>query len=245
MTTKAELTLERLQWLCRNDLKFLCKNVLQMIDWEDSLHGQLEQELKAPEDTKLILLPRNHLKSSIISVGYTIQSILNNFNIRVLLTNAVWEFSRKLLGQITGFLTNKSVLPELFGAFDGPNGRFTQDSITVAQRDSGLVKDPTITTAGLESALTGTRYDLIIHDDLVDPTNIGTMDQIKKVINFYNQSRDLVDRKTKIIVVGTRWHQSDLYGHLIENQMTSFNGKKIAPEERVRWREWLGVHNAL
>ena len=34
-----------LQERCRTDLKFLCKNVLGMVDWEDSLHGDLVREL--------------------------------------------------------------------------------------------------------------------------------------------------------------------------------------------------------
>jgi len=227
--------LEHIQHLCKTDLKWLCKNVLGMVDWEDGLHGELAKELAAPEDN-LILLPRNHLKTNIVSVAYPIQRLLIDNNIRILITNAVWEFSRKVLSQIVGLLTTKSALPQIFGAFDGPGSRFTQDHITIAQRTSSIVKDPTITTAGLESALTGTRYDLIIHDDLVDPTNIGTGDQIKKVINYYSQSRDLIDRNTKIIVVGTRWHQSDLYGHLIENQMNYFNGQPVTAEQRHTWR---------
>lgn len=83
--------LAALQAACRNDLKFLCKNVLGMSDWEDSLHGDLARQLLTPASRKLFLMPRGHLKSSVITVGWAIQQVLIDPNIRILITNAVWD----------------------------------------------------------------------------------------------------------------------------------------------------------
>lgn len=231
--------LKTLRQRCRTDLKFLAKNICGMDAWEDSLHNDLAAFLERPTDKKLILVPRGHLKSSIVTVVWAIQQILKNPNVRILITNAVWDLSRKFLREITGLLTTKSLLPEIFGAFDGPGSKFTQDEITISQRTSGTTKEATITTAGVETSLTGGHYDIIIHDDLVEENNIGTKEQIQKIIRFYQNSLDLIDPGGQILVVGTRWAMGDLYGTLIETQMDSLNGQPVSPEQRVLWRTLL------
>lgn len=224
---------------CEGDLRFLCKYILGMADWYDPLHNDLERILKLPNPQKLILMPRGHLKSSVVTVGWVIQQILKNPNIRILLTNAVWQRTREFLGQIQGLLTDKSILSTIYGSFDGPGSKFTQDEITIAQRTIGTVKEPTITTAGVETALTGGHYDIIMHDDLVEENNIGTKEQIQKIIRFYQNSLDLLDPGGKLIVIGTRWAMGDLYGHIIENEMGTINGKPIEAENRIKWREYI------
>lgn len=228
-----------LQDKCKTDLKYLCKNVLGMDSWQNGLHDELAAFLEEPTDRKLILVPRGHFKSSIVTVGWSIQQILRDPNVRILITNAVWDLSRKFLREISGLLTDKSLLPEIFGRFDGPGSKFTQDEITVSQRTRGTIKEATITTAGVETALTGGHYDIILHDDLVEENNIGTKEQIQKIIRFYQNSLDLLDPGGKILVVGTRWAMGDLYGTLIETEMDSLNGKLVPPEMRTQWRDLL------
>lgn len=231
--------LSSLKRKCQTDLRFLCKKVLGMNDWDEILHGDLVKELNLPTKNKLLLIPRGHLKSSIVTVGWTIQQILIDPNIRIYITNAVWDLSRNFLREISGLLTDKSPLPDIFGAFNGKGSRFTEDAITIAQRTIGTVKEPTIMTGGVEKAVTGMHFDIIIHDDLVEENNIGTPEQIKKVIRFRQNCLDLLDPGGLEIIIGTRWAMGDLYGFLIENEMTSLNGKEIKPEQRAKWREML------
>lgn len=230
----------RLQDLCKTDLRFLCKTMLKMTFWEDSLHNDLVRELNLPDTKKLLLMPRGHLKSTIVTVGWSIQRILIDFNTRILITNAVWDMAKRFLREISGLLTTKSDLSDLFGQFDGVGSKFTQDEFTIAQRTSGVVKEPTVATAGVETSLTGGHYDIIIHDDLVEENNVNTPEQIKKVIRFYQNSLDLLDPGGIMIIIGTRWAMTDLYGHLIESEMTSLNGRALSPMNRVKWRQVLG-----
>lgn len=208
--------------------------------WYDPLHGEMARFLKESGSSKLILVPRGHLKTSIVTVGYTIQTMLNNPNCRILVMNAVWDFSRKILDQIKGYLTTKSVLPDLFGQFDGRGSSWTTDAITIAQRESGTPKEHTIETAGVESSLTGNHYDYIVLDDLVVRENVGTRDQLEKVVTRYKDCLDLLDPGGKITVVGTRWHTDDLYGRLLRDEAKSLNFKPINTEiERTEWRKLL------
>lgn len=231
---------EALKMACKTDLRFLCKEVLGMKDWEDNLHGGLAEELEQPESRKLFLMPRGHLKSSIITVGWGLQQVLRDPNIRVLITNAVWDKARAFLNQISGYMTDKSALPQIFGAFQTPNMRWTRDEIEISQKTLRTIKEPTISTAGLEKSLTGYHYDLIIHDDLVDKENVTTKEQIEKVKSFYRNSLPLLDPGGRIVVIGTRWVIGDLYQELIETQATSINGRKIETvDDRLNWRSYI------
>jgi len=231
--------LHALKKRCQTDLRFLCKTILGMKDWDDSLHGDLVRELNLPDRNKLLLIPRGHLKSSIVTVGWSIQQVLINPNTRILLTNAVWDLSRKFLREITGLLQDKSPLSDIFGQFNGKGSKFTEDEITISQRTIGTVKEPTIQTGGVEKAVTGAHFDIIIHDDLVEENNIGTPEQIQKIIRFRQNCLDLLDPGGIELIIGTRWAMGDLYGFLIENEMTSLNGKPVSPIQRSKWRELL------
>lgn len=239
MTKHDSAEISALKRRCKTDLKFLCKQVLGMKDWDDLLHGDLVREIDLPARHKLLLIPRGHLKSSIVTVGWAIQQILINPNIRIYITNAVWDLSRKFLREISGLLIDKSPLSDIFGQFNGSRSQFTQDEITISQRTIGTVKEPTIQTGGVEKAVTGAHFDIIIHDDLVEENNIGTPEQIKKIIRFRQNCLDLLDPGGLEIIIGTRWAMGDLYGHLIETEMTTLNGKEVSPSERAKWRELL------
>ncbi len=240
MTSSQQNKIKALQNACKTDLRFLCKNVLGMMDWEDELHGSLAKELEEAESRKLFLMPRGHLKSSIITVGWAIQQILRDPNIRILITNAVWDKARAFLNQISGYLTDKSALSQIFGIFQTADMRWTRDEIEISQKKLRTVKEPTISTAGLEKSLTGYHYDLIIHDDLVDKENVTTKEQIEKVKGFYRNSLPLLDPGGRIVVIGTRWVIGDLYQELIETQATTINGRKIIDtQERLNWRNYI------
>lgn len=227
----------QLQTACKTDLRFLCVEILGMKDWQEGLHDDLATYLKTKDKQKLILIPRGHLKSSIVTVGYSIQRILQNPNIRVLITNAVWDQAREFLRQISEYLTTSSQLPTIFGQFRQKDITWTRNEISIAQKNDPTKRGPTIRTAGLESVLTGSHCDLIIHDDLVELNNVQTKEQIKKVTQFHDASLDVLDPGGHMIVIGTRWAEDDLYGLILKERCNKVNGSLIA--EGTLWRDYV------
>jgi len=226
---------------CEGSLKFLCKDMLKMTAW-DGLHDDIARYLDNSGPEKLILVPRGHLKSSVVTVGYTIQRLLRNPDLRILITNATWNMSRKFLRQIADYLTFNSDLPSIYGDFRVAERTWTRDEITIGQRTLPTVKEASVSTAGLETALTGGHYDLIIHDDLVDENNINTKEQIEKVITFYRNSRPLLDPGGEMIIIGTRWAEDDLYGMIIKELAGSINGHLVKEhEDRLKWRKFVTI----
>lgn len=236
-------TIKHLRYMCRTDLKFLCVELLGMDKWDDVLHDDLQNFLENSGTHKLVLVPRGHLKSSIVSVGWTIQQILRDPNQSILIRNAVWDLSRDFLKQISGYLQSEA-LTMLFGHFCLPSSLWTKEAVEIAQKSDLVDRQATITTAGLETALTGKHFKIIIDDDLVGQTNVTTKEQIQKVIQTFNDSENILNPGGKHIVIGTRWANRDLYGHLLINDTKTVNGANVnkadGPEGwRTAYQRWL------
>ncbi len=233
---EAKQKLIDLQERCKTDLKFLVTKIMGMPRWNEGLHGDAVRVIEGPGDRKLLLLPRGHQKSTIFSVAWVIQQILKNPNVRIKIISATWPLAKDLLFEIKGVL-QYSALPEIFGPFLKGNCRWTTDCIDVAQRTKWL-KDPTISTGGIDTGKTGGHCDILIFDDLVVKENIQTPDAVRKVIDGYQACLPLLDPGGKLLLIGTRYVQSDLYGYIIENESRSINGLAIETvEQRKEWRK--------
>ncbi len=231
----------QLQERCKKDLKFLVVDVLGLSRWSDSLHGDLVNMLEAEGDRKIILLPRGHQKSTIISICWVIQQLLRNPNETVGIFSATWKLSKDILHQIKNILKT-SHLKDIFGEFQDQNCRWTIEMIDIAQKDHVMSKNPSISTGGIDTGKTGSHCSLMIFDDIVTPENTTTPDLIKKTIDSYKDCLPLLDPGGKIVVVGTRYVMGDLYGDLIENEARSMNGHFFKTElERKNWREIINA----
>ncbi len=207
--TPAEVkaSLAKVQDMARRSLKFLCRDILQMSDWT-GVHDEVERFLKVDKPFKMIQLPRGHLKSSIITKGWTIQQALINPDIRILLANNTWDNSRKFLRSIQKWLEPGSGLAQVFGPF--VSDHWNQDECTIRGRKK-VLDAPTWATTGLEKEQTSQHYDLIVADDLVARENVSTHEQREKVKLYIKDLYDLLEPNGRLVFVGTRWHQSDAY----------------------------------
>lgn len=208
------ISLEEVKTACKNSLHFLCTQILGYKDW-DTIHDDMEKFVNRKSIRKMMLIPRGHLKTAMITKGFTIQSILRNFNTRILIANQVWDKSREMLYEIKQMLSDKSDLPKIFGPFISE--RWREDDIVVRQRTLALAA-PTVGTSGVEAELTSSHYDIIILDDLQGEKNFQTAEQREKVKRYYRSMIDLIEPGGLIIVIGTRWHLDDLYQSIIDNE---------------------------
>lgn len=192
----------------------------EVVGWPDiyePLHKKVCDFIQDNIDKKmlLILLPRGTFKSSIITTGFPLWMIAKNPTTRGIIANATYPMATQFLGQVKDVLQKNERFKELYGdyATDAPVWR--DDALSLNTDESYRTKEPTVTAIGVGSNYTGRHADWAILDDLVTRDNIRTMDRIQEVINFYKDVLDLVDPAPaghkKVIVVGTTWHQSDLY----------------------------------
>lgn len=236
--------IELIQEKCKTDLEFLYKEICGYDRWNHRLHGNYPGDDKTPPGLayylensgprKLILIPRNHLKSTVVTIVWSLQQILKNPNIRICINNAKYDTARDFIQTIQSFLDTNSKLEQIFGQFKSPRLAWNRDSFTIAQRTLSRAQ-PTVMAASIDSILNGKHFDIIINDDLVEPNNVRTKEQIQKVIDFHKDCFNQIDKGGIIVDIGTRWAAQDLYGHVLDSSVTSVNGKKIEKGQGSEW----------
>lgn len=172
---------------------------------------------KNKKKKKLVLIPRGHLKSTVVTVGRALQAICANPSVRILIANATHNLACSFLTEIKRHLKHNLLLHDFWGDLTVGALTWSFNDITLrqAQAHQGK-KEPTVTAMGVESNMTSQHYDLIILDDLVNKDYVNTSEQIEKSINFYKECLNLLEPNGELIVVGTRWHDSDLYGWIMD-----------------------------
>lgn len=212
--------------LCREDLFYLCVEILGYKDLEEPLHDDLcdfiayaEREKK----TNVILIPRGHFKSTIGTVGRCIQWIIQDQNTAIGLGSSDKTNAEKFLREIRGHLETNQKLKALFSEifYEDPrreSDKWTQEEILVKR--TVAKKEGTIKVFGLEDALpTGDHYPHLLVDDAVNEDNIRTEERIKKI---NDQAKYLIPLlmtpDQPINWVGTRYHIFDVYQGLIDDE---------------------------
>jgi len=204
----------------KEDLNFLCREVLGYKEIDAEVHAKLIEVLSDDKQRKLILLPRGAFKSTIATIGNTVHKLLNNPNIRVLIDSEVLENAQKFLGQIKKHMRDPSFV-RLYGSLIDKKHRETAREFTVNTRTSQNLKEPSVYATGIGTVNVGMHYDLIIADDLHSEKNVATKEQIEKVISHYRLLLSLLEPGGELIIIGTRWHFYDLYSFLLEEEDSS------------------------
>lgn len=238
--------LQKIALRCKTDLYFLCKEILNYDRMQPHTHQELcdyttsilPNPSHIPEGggfdpTKnllLMLMPRGTFKTSVVTIGFTLQFILNEPDCRILLDSETFSKSKAFLREILGHLEGNEKYRAVFKAIHGvlpfeskSKAKLWTDSEVILPCRKRDRKEPTISCAGIDVTKNGMHYDLIICDDLHSETNVTNREQIAKVIDHYKLAFSLLDPGRPMIVIGTRWHELDLYQHIMDYEREDFN----------------------
>ena len=173
-----------------------------------------------PTRQKLLLVPRMHLKTTLVTIGKVVQWIAEDPTVRILIANATYNMATAFLTIIKRHLTNNPLLIEIFGNLALDPEKWSENAITLNQstHTTGGEKEATVFCYGMGGKMTSQHYDKIILDDLVNEDNVGTMDQIEKTIKFYKYAQPLLAKDGEFIIIGTRYHEADLYGYILNKE---------------------------
>lgn len=178
-------------------------------------HGNMIKCLEAPTKRKIIVEPRGTFKSSVGVVDYSIFRIINNWNIRILIDSEVYTNSTTYLREIKGILAS-----DRFARIFGPTMTRTwnEGELIVAQRTKNL-KEATITCGAVGTTKVGQHYDLILGDDYNGKKNSFSPEQRLKVIDHVKYNQAILDPDGTYGFIATRWHDDDVIGWLIKNEL--------------------------
>lgn len=209
---------EKVRRLGLEDLHFMCKHILGYKDLTDAdgFHGDFCRHLQRKKKFKLTLTPRGSLKSSVGTIGHTIQDVVKNPNVRILLASKKYTISTAWLGEIIGHFERNAVFRDLYGDLVGKE-TWTKSEIVVGTRTNWKAA-PTISCAGIDVTKVGMHYDIIRVDDPHDDLNTASQDAIDKVIRWYRLLLSLLDPGGYLYITGTIWHYNDLYNYIIAKE---------------------------
>lgn len=195
---------------------------------ETSKH-QVADQFDPQKNFLLILMPRGAFKSSVVTIGFSLQTILNDPDTRILIDSETFSKSKAFLAEIKGHLESNDKFREIYFTLYGsyPDSKAKSDTWSDSQLNISARKrrrkEPTLSCSGVDATKTGMHYDLIIMDDLHSELNTANKDQIDKVKQHYKLALSLLDPGAPLIVIGTRWDYNDVYQHILDFESHRFN----------------------
>lgn len=201
-----------------------CEQHLGYVDMRPQPHSEmcdfLEEALPYQDDRTeqkfhLFMPPRDTFKTSIGALGLPLYFLSNFPNGRVLLNTHTQNFTRDHLQAIKSTCERNERFRTTYGNWQTDELKWAADGIIIAARTVSL-KEPSIAVSGVDAPKTGGHYDLIVCDDLVSETNCLTQAARDRVYDHVENLEPMLSPGGTLLLIGTRWHEDDLYGRLIE-----------------------------
>jgi phage terminase large subunit-like protein len=233
--------------LCKNDLYYLCKHVLGFEDMVFHLHFFMCMSVVGIPRGYYGLreFPRGSFKSTIFGIGWAIQLIISDPNIKILyLSSKDGNASRKLQEIVKQFKGNV-ILGRLFpDCVPRTNAELGSGSKWDCpdKRNISLKGESTIMAAGITSSLASIHVDVILADDIWDEKSVASPDVLAKCKSNINKIDFLFNRASKyryMMVIDTRYSFDDPTEMLIKKDGYEClvvsgilpNGRSLFPEQ--------------
>ena len=192
--------------------------------WLGFFEAAISTAKETGQKRKLLLLaPRDHGKTE-ACVTLAVRTLCIDRNARILWICESEGQAKKRVRRVKAVLNSLKVRddwcanPELgFGPWKVTDEDKWSDKEVYINRSTAAV-DPSLEAVGSGGAITGGHFDLIICDDLEDDKTTYTSANRKKTRDWFKGTvNPMLVRTGTMIVVGTRKHHDDLYGHFLED----------------------------
>ena len=211
---------DALRWMARHDRFFLlgCLMLREDVLERDWCYARC-REVEASPDGHLDLWSRFHYKSTIITLGGTVQEVLKNPEITIGILSYNKQIAHKFVDQIRRALEMQELVrlfPDILYEKPPRLNWSTQNGLVVKRRSNP--KEPTVSGSGLvDGQPIGAHYALRIYDDVVVPSSVTTPEQIRKTTEAWELSLALgTDDGGRAWYAGTRYHPVDTYAEILK-----------------------------
>lgn len=181
---------------------------------------------------RLLLYPRGSLKSS-TDVIDAVQWILNFPNIRILFLTATEDLAVGFMDILKSHFIFKVPVPSFMNLFfpefcvhDTKEELSNMYEFTTPQRTITSFAEPTVMASSIRSTMSGKHFEVIKADDIVSTPNSENEDQCQKVIKHFSIDKKMLMAFGYLDFIGTRYHEEDIYGHLIETNVGNLKVEK-------------------
>ncbi len=232
-------------------LYLFAKAVLGLTRLTPPLHKPVCDWLQGiPPYRKLLLLPRDHLKSSIVAKALPIHLLIqpaatnayfpgrDGSATRILLSNETATNAEHFLRWIMAKFETGALLRALWPArmWDNPrkqSRKWNEKECVIPRTDD--FPESSIETIGVGGAITSRHYEVLIKDDLISVEAANSEIVMTTAIEWHKASRALLDPPDTALefTVGTRWAVHDLYDFIIETDPSVAVLKRAVVEDGV------------
>lgn len=184
-------------------------------------HKQMAELLNSGPGALHLEAPRDSYKST-LCLAWLAQQIVKDPNVRILYLMDTKKEAIKKYTLIRNWLTTKPMIKKLWPWLDIDHGGRVGGMFTVLGRTDSSISDPTCEASGVDSDFTGSHRDIIVMDDPVNFQNIKTKEGIEKVRSVFDAVQHLLDPGSTLVVIGTRYGDSDLYNDILTEMREEF-----------------------
>lgn len=211
-----------LRWHLCNDLYFLVWYGLGRADIEKQWLFDRCREVQADPNDRLDLWAREHYKSTIITLGLTLQELLANPELTFGIFSHTRPIAKGFLRQIKRELEANALLKRVFPdiIWEDPSKqapKWSEDDGLILKRTSNP-KESSIEAWGLvDGQPTSKHFARLVYDDVVTVDSVGTPDMIQKTTERLQLSYSLGAEGGQRRFIGTRYHHNDTYRQVIDS----------------------------
>lgn len=216
--------LKELRTRAQADLLVFAREVLGLDLLDPEIHGPIAEFLTGPGLRKVIQLPRQCYKSSLCAVAFPLWLLakgkapsvrgIAGEDLRILVASSTQPLAEAFLREASAHIERSDLFKALYGELRDPR-RWSQSKKTIRGREAKW-KEASLTAVGRGTALTGGHYDVAILDDVVSELDRDSDTERAATLSWYRALLSVVCHDGLVVLIGTRWHASDLYAHLLE-----------------------------
>ncbi len=224
---------------CLEQFWFFAQTFMSPEFFDEKLHKDLCNFLQydwKKFHTQIIILPRNFLKTTIISY-FCLWQAVKNPETRILIVSNTATNAEKTVHTIKTIVEKNQFFQFLFSEVipDFNHTRWS-DRCACLERQNDY-PEGTFEAMGVGSNVVRRHYNWIIEDDTIAPQKddltgevaMPTREQVEKAVGFHKLTLPLlINEDDRRVVVGTRWSDYDLFDYIFRNEKyTMFNRKAI------------------
>jgi len=192
-----------------HDPLFFIKYVLGKDKLMGPIHGEMLRALQLYDKLGLFY-PREHYKTTTVTVGYVIWRIIRNPDIRILIVHKPYAEGRGYVQAIRSFFEINEVLRHCYGDFVRRKGRWGDDRFTVRTRKN-ITHEQTVQLASPGHDPVGGHFNIIICDDIVGLKDRYSEAERNITRRYVRSLWALLLPGGQFIDIGTRWHVADAH----------------------------------
>lgn len=225
-------TIKHLRLRLKNDLFFLNTGLLGHTRLSPHLHGHLCSWTERNDDWRfrLILLPRGHFKSAIMTIGDSIRVMLTDDlgdspwprnlgpDCRLLICHETDGQASNFLFAITSHFLSNPLLMGLFPELVPSPRKHRINRHELELPRAHVWPEPSIDTMGVGGRSQGRHYNFIKFDDLIGDKARDSSMMMEQAKEWFDNIQPFFSSfaKDHFDLIGTRWDLDDLYGHVME-----------------------------